>query len=171
VNGFHSAAFHPDGELWAMQFKAYPELHQERLTSAHSFLNRMGPNFRASWGEDLADLETKLTAANGCALATFYVGGGIASSHLLLSGQDLETELQLAQSFVASLRRVRLVQLGAKSLEPFEEILQLKQRPLDVVVLWANPTAPTDRNQLAFDLSVHLAGAFFQAVSVPEVPA
>ena len=61
--------------------------------------------------------------------------------------------------FVDTMRRVPLVQQGAATEKPFESVFTLAERPLYVVVLWANPRISTEDQQSVQELENHLAAA------------
>lgn len=161
--GFHVVGFGPDGSQLGSAFLRIRSLSPKWLESALAFLEDHGNRFRASWGRELEAFETQLTANATSALSTFYVDGTIASSHLYLCGRDKKAEEELTSLFIDSLRKASPVQAQASSSEPFEEIRQLRERPLDVVVIWAPDSVSEERLEMAGELSTHFAAAFFIA--------
>lgn len=158
--GFHVAPV-ADGSLVGTGFWRFSQISNVWLEVAQEFLQRNGSSFRASWGNDLAGFETRLTESQGAALCTFFVDGHLASSHLYLSGLNPREESEVTSLFIDSLRRVRSVQLAATSASPFDEVRRLRERPLDIAVVWSPEAVDETRLQMVRELSIHLAAAFF----------
>lgn len=161
--GFFVAPYAPDGEFLGIGFRQRSDLSPRWLEAAAGFLHAHGSSFRASWGRELNDIETRLTSSNGVALGTFYLGGQIVSSHLFLTGGDVEGERQLTEMFLKSLLNVRLVQIVAKGPDPFGTVRTHAQRPLEVVVIWPPEGVSDERLAMTHELASHFAGAFFHA--------
>lgn len=161
IDGFYIAPHVADGSLVGTGFWRFTQLSNLWLEVAQEFLQRNGSSFRASWGDDLASFETRFTESHGAALCTFFVDGHVASSHLYLSGLNLAEESEVTSMFIESLRRVRSVQLTATSASPFEEVRRLRERPLDIAVVWSPEAVDETKLQMVRELSVHLAAAFF----------
>lgn len=101
-----------------------------------------------------------MTSANGAGLGIFYAHGDIALSTAYLRGDDRNAEDELISMFVSSLRRLKTVQGSQGNDLPFEQVFSLNERPLHVVVVWANPKISADDQELIRELSNHFAGAF-----------
>ncbi|HUP79753.1 MAG TPA: hypothetical protein VM260_14465 [Pirellula sp.] len=114
-----------------------------------------------SWGERLPGIKVKLTCASGAAIGTVCVNDQVASSLLLLSGQSVSAESVLAQMFVESLRRTMHSRAHPSAKTLFEGVLNLKERPLLIVVPWPEAGIFADEHEMVRELGLHLAGAFF----------
>lgn len=163
IDGFFVAPHVPNGELIGVGYWKRSQLSPKWLEVAGSFLESNGNSFRASWGAELSDVETRFTGGSTTAMCTFFVGGRIISSHLYLPGLDPAEEDEVLTMFIDSLHRSRSVIDAAEGQqEPFKGCRTIRERPLDLAVIW--PTeAP--RHELARELSTHLACAFFCGVS------
>jgi hypothetical protein len=114
-----------------------------------------------SWGGKLPGIKVKLTCASGAAIGTVCVNDQVASSLLLLSGQSVSAESAVAQMFVESLRRTMHSRAHPSAKTLFEEVLNLKERPLLIVVPWPEAGISADEHETVRELGLHLAGAFF----------
>jgi hypothetical protein len=160
--GFCVAPFAFDGELLAVDQWPFSKLSSKWLAVCDAFLGSNGSDFNASWAGPLNHIRTRFSSASGTALVTFQVNGTPVSSLALVSGVSEAADIEVLTMFVNSLRGVSLVRSAAKSSTPFEQALRMQQRPLMVVVVWA-PTAVSDQDhELVRELSLHIAGAFFQ---------
>lgn len=119
-----------------------------------------GTSFRTALPGPLNHVELRFTSAAGAALGTFYVGGQLAASAAYLRGDNLDAGQELTGMFVESLRRSSVVQDGKVGAEPFAAVFGLRQRPLHVVVPWANPRIAEKDEDLVRELGNHLAAAF-----------
>ena len=157
---FDSALFAPDGELLGIKTWNLSELSPKWLGVCQSILKDSGKVFRYRMEQTLSHLELSLTSANGSGLGAFYAHGNIVLSVAYLRGEDLQSEDEVLQMFVSSLRQVNLVQKVQTDDTPFASIFGLKQRPLQIVVIWGNMSVSEQDQDLVFELSDHLAGAF-----------
>ena len=157
---FFVAPFTNDGKLIGVGPWELSELSPKWLDVCEAILSHQGPGFRISLEEALSHLEIKLTSANGAGLGMFFAHGHLAISTCYLCGDDLDAENEILSMFVSSLRRSQTMQTSHVSDLPFEEVFSLKQRPLHIVVLWANPKISADDQELIHELSIHFAGAF-----------
>lgn len=162
--GFFVAPFAPDGELLEIGFWQASQLAPKWLDACRRFLDSNGQNFRASWGQQLDHIETKLTADCGAAIGSFYSGGEMAISTLYLSGTAPTVDDEVTELFLRSMRGVGLVKAAQTSAKPFESILTIGDRPLTVVVVWENPAVTESDAQVIRELSLHFAAAFFDEV-------
>ena len=117
-------------------------------------------SFRTTLPGPLNHVELKFTSAAGAALGTFYVGGQLAASAAYLRGDSLDADQELMDMFVESLRRSSLVQNCKTEADPFAAVFGLRQRPLHVVVPWANPKIEEKDQDLVHELGNHIAAAF-----------
>jgi hypothetical protein len=163
--GFHVAAFAGNGELEGVGRWDADTLSPKWLRICGDFLAAHGSRFDAAWPGELAHVRTKFTATAGVALATFKVREKIASSLALSSGRESAAEHTVLDMFVRSLRNVEIVRATARSDDPFDAVLRIRERPLLVIVPWADPEISDPTEALVRKLSVHLAGAFFGTVA------
>jgi hypothetical protein len=157
---FDSALFAPDGELLGVQTCVVSELSQKWLVICRSVIDSFGDSFQYQFKDNLSHLKMNLTSAGSGGLGSFYVHDNIVLSTAYLRGFEPSAEDEMLEMFIASLRRVDLVQKLQSDKPPFEEMFNLKQRPLQVVVIWGNTRVSDEDQDLAFELSDHFAGAF-----------
>jgi len=154
------APFAFNGELMGIGKCEVSELSLKWLDICRAILNDHGPVFRVSLGDSLSHLEIKLTSANGAGLGIFYAHSEIELSTAYLSGDDPKSENDILSMFVSSLRKSNVVQNSQINSLPFEEVFSVKERPLHIVVVWANPKISDEDQELIQELSSHFAGAF-----------
>lgn len=157
--GFHLAAFAPDGEFMGVGFWETRALSQKWLTICADFLAAHGDSFRASWGQQLAHIETQLTSDSGAALGSFYVHGQIAVSSIYLGGRAPAVDSEVLDAFLQSLRRTR--EAAGRGNEAFESLRTIAERPLAGVIVWENPKISELDADLVRELSTHFAAAYF----------
>ncbi|MFC4314278.1 hypothetical protein ACFPN2_34760 [Steroidobacter flavus] len=158
---FHIAAFGVDGSLVGMDMWSSERLSGQWLAICREYLNQHGSSFDEPWSGKLSHIRTKLTAARGAALVTFSAHGRIVSSLALASGASQVTEKSVLEMFVNSLRQTQLVRVAARTQEPFQQVLQIAERPVMIVVPWADEAISEQDHTLVRELSIHLAAAFF----------
>lgn len=90
----------------------------------------------------------------------FYVNGALALSVGLFRSDSEETESAVLNAFVDSLRTSRVVQVATDSPHPFDDLLQLKKRPLFALVAWPPDELSETDASLVRELSTHFAAAF-----------
>ena len=159
--GFYIAPFAIDGEQLGLAYWEMATLSGEWLASCEKHLQQHGLCFDAPWSGNLSHIETKFTAASGVALATFRADGKIAASVLLASGRVPASESEVMDSFVQSLRKVRIASAAAASPEPFQKALAIAERPLMIVVPWPDDAISDENHELVQELAIHMAGSFF----------
>jgi hypothetical protein len=155
---FCVAAFTPDGELVGTGMRKLAELSPKWLSVCQALLDANGSVFRISPGQTLSHIELKLTSADGAGLGAFFVHGHLATSTAYFRGAVPEAEAEVQRMFLASLRPSK--RLGAPSGTPFEALLGIPERPLHVVIPWANPRVSDEDYSLLRELSDHFAGVF-----------
>jgi hypothetical protein len=164
---FYSVAvFDASGELVGKGERYIDRLSNKWLSIADAFLSHHGMNFAATWEGPLSHIETKVTSSDGAALVTFSVNSVVTTSIALLAGGSASKEASLLAMFANSLRQVDLVRASARRIDPFSEILEIDERPLMIVVSWGPEAVSEDDVGLVQELSIHLAGAFFERVQV-----
>jgi hypothetical protein len=166
--GFFIAPFVIDGESEGIDYWEIAKLSGKWLAICADHLEKHGSSFDAPWPGHLSYLSTRLTAASGAALVTFRVHGKLASSVALASGRSPAADAEVLKLFVESLRRVRLVVASAQSLEPFEKMLAIVERPVMVVVPWPDTGISDQDHAVVRELELHTAGAFFSAAGQCE---
>jgi hypothetical protein len=155
------APFALDGELLGVELVRADALSPKWLDVCRHFLDAHGPVFRASFGQMLQHLELKLTSQAGHGLGTWYANQQIVVSTAYLNGRDHRAEMDMLAMFVDSLRRNDAVQQAKATPQPFAQMATPDQRPLHVVVVWANPAVSDQDTELVRELSTHFAAAFF----------
>lgn len=163
-NGFFVAAFAADGHLEGVHRWAAGSLSGKWVELCREYLDYHGDNFVASWSGELARLSTRLTSEQGVALVTFSLDGKAVASILLASGNAVRAEMSVMKLFINSLIGVDQVRLSATTDEPFREMLSMTDRPLMVVIPWADETVDDQEHALVRELSLHLAAAYFARV-------
>lgn len=158
---FYVAAFNIDGESIGMEKIEIDSLSSKWTENCAKYLERHGDNFDTPWDENLSFIRTRLTSASGTALITFSSNEKPAASIFLARGISQATELSVLKMFINSLRNTDLVRASARSIEPFEEMFSIEDRPLMVVVPWADPDITDNENKIVRELSMHLAAAYF----------
>ena len=162
VSGFFVLPVGIDGESVGSGFWERSRLSERWLGVCKDYLAAHGAAFEASWDGDIQHVRAKVTSASGAALVTLFVHGKVVLSILLLSGISPQTDNAVSQMFVDSLKRTAPVRVTAQSLSPFTEIFAKQGRPLMVLVPWPQPTVTDEDHGLAYELALHLAGAFFR---------
>lgn len=157
---FEIAAFGFDGDLLGTATRHVSALSQRWLTVCSELLEDYGEVFRRSMGAQLSHIEIQLTSANGAGLGMFYVNGALALSVGLFRGVSEETESAVFNMFVDSLRNSGVVQVATDSARPFDDLLQLKKRPLFALVAWPPDGLGEIDADLVRELSTHFAAAF-----------
>src|SRR5688572_4005152 len=154
------APFAPDGELIGVAGRALAELSPKWLGFCHEMLASNGAAFRCPIPlSPLQHITLQVTAGSGTALVSLLVNDQPASSAVALTGQESAAESEVLKMFVASMRRVPLVQQAATTSKPFEAVFGLAERPLYIVIPWANPRISDADRELVQQLENHLAGA------------
>ena len=157
---FDSALFAPDGEMLGIKTWNASELSPKWFGICRSILENSSDVFRYRFAQNLSHLELSLTSANGAGVGAFYAHGNIVLSTAFLRGEDSQSENEALEMFVSSLRRVDLVQKLQLDNSPFAEVFNLKQRPLQIVMIWGNTLVSEQDQDIVFELSDHFAGAF-----------
>lgn len=160
-NGFFVAAFGVDGRLVGVDHWGMESMSAKWLELCGEYLDYHGSNFNAPWSGALAHISTKFTADQGVALVTFSSNGRPLASILLASGNSKDADLSVMRLFINSLIGVDAVRLGASTDEPFREMLSIPDRPLMVVIPWADESIDDQDHSLVQELSLHLAAAYF----------
>lgn len=158
--GFYIAGFGVDGELEGTDFWPFERLSAKWLDICREYLAAYGASFDEPWSGTLSHIRTRFTAVSSAALVTLSTHGRPVASVALASGFARDAELSVLKMFVNSLRGVELVGIAAKSQEPFEQMLEIPERPLMIVVPWASPETSEQDHALVRELSIHMAGAF-----------
>jgi hypothetical protein len=154
------APFAPDGELIAVAGRSLSDLSPQRLQFCRKLLDESGVTLRISVPMPaLEHIGLQVTSNGSAALVTFRVREHVATSAVALVGKDRASETEILRRFVNSMRRVPLVQRVATTAAPFEAAFGLTQRPLYIVVPWANPQINDSDMELVQELENHLAGA------------
>jgi hypothetical protein len=161
-DGFSIAPFAADGASLGTGFWHFSKLSPKWIETCRGFLVAHGASFRASWGQQLDRIDTKLTAANGAGIGTFYVDGIPAASTLYLSGANEAVDEEVRQLFIGSMLNVQAVRACASTPTPFSSIRAIRDRPLCVVVVWQDERISDEDSALVRELSNHFAAAFFQ---------
>jgi hypothetical protein len=154
------APFAVDGELLGVAGRSLSELSPRWLGFLHELLATQGPTFRCPIPvPPLEHITLQVTSADGAALVSFAVRDQPATSAVALTGSDPTADAKVLRMFVDSMRRVPLVRQVAATPAPFEAAFRLAQRPLYVVIPWANPKVSDADQDLVQELENHLAGA------------
>jgi len=158
------APFSFDGELIGVAGRSVATLSPRWLDFCRRLLGELGPVFRRAIPlPPLEHITLQFTTNDSAALVSFYVREQPATSAVALRGKRPGAEAEVLRMFVESLRRVPVVQQAAGSAAPFEAAFGLSQRPLYVVVLWANPQIRDADLELVQELDNHLAAAFLSS--------
>ncbi|MCC8443898.1 hypothetical protein LN449_15420 [Xanthomonas cannabis] len=158
---FCVAAFSVDGLLVGAHQWTMASLSPNWLDLCSEYLDHHGDHFNAQWSGALAHISTNFTSEQGVALVTFSSNGMPAASILLASGKSRDADLSAMKLFINSLIGIDAVRLGAATDEPFREMLSIPDRPLMVVVPWADESDDAQEHSLIRELSLHLAAAYF----------
>jgi hypothetical protein len=157
---FFNAPFTLDGDLLGIGECDVAGLSEKWLTMCEEIICKHGPNFRASFGQRLDHLEIKFSSDSGVGLGTFYAHGHVVVSTAYLSGQHAASEQEVVSMFVDSLKKVDVVRQAAINEQPFKAMATIGQRPLHVIVVWANPSVAEQDDKLVRELANHFAGAY-----------
>ena len=157
---FFVAPFSLDGEQIGIGVVQLSDLSPKWLRVCEMLLASHGPAFRKSLGQMLAHVEIKLTSISGAGIGSFYAHNQLVVSTAYFRGQDSAAEQELERMFIDSLQSSETVQKAARTLQPFEALTEIKNRPLHVVVAWANPNATAEDQNLVRELANHFAAAY-----------
>ena len=150
---FHIAVFEASGDLVDQGAWEFAKLSNRWLSIAQEMLATESLAARhAIPVENLTHLEVNYTRAGRSGIVTYYAHGHLASSALLLSGENPVVDSQIEQMFLTSVRRKP---------EAFNALSSLKVRPLQAIAIWGNPKVSESDYGLLRDFSLHFAGAFF----------
>jgi hypothetical protein len=140
---------------------AFRNLSDRWVHVAEEMLRSESP--AARWAipvENLDHLEVRCTRAQGSGIVGYYANGHLASSALLLSGQNSAVEKEIQQMFLSSL---------PGSPGAFVALDSMHVRPVQAIAIWGNPNVSESDYGLLRDFSLHFAGAFFRRnSSVPN---
>ena len=157
------APFTPGGDLIAVAGRSVSELSPRWLDFCRGLLRERGPVFHEPVPlPPLSHITLRFTSVDGAALVGLTVHGNAVSSAIALRGENPVTETDALKMFVESLRAVPLVKQAAEGASPFEAAFGLNERPLYVVVPWADPQIADGDQQLVMELENHLAAAFLR---------
>jgi hypothetical protein len=158
VPDHHVALFAPDGSLTAFSGAAASALSPRWKDFWRRMLDAHGPVFKAAIPiPPLSHIGVRLTRMDGAALVSFTVQGQPVTSAVALTGQHSDSEAEVLQMFVDSLRRTQLVRAYASDKPPFEEMFRLSQRPLYIAVIWGNPAVNDEDHETVIEFESHLA--------------
>lgn len=154
------APFTPDGERVAVAARSLSTLSPRWLGFCQQLLSSHGTTFRCAVPlPGLDHITLTVTSSDGVALVSFSVHGEPASSAIALSGAESNAESEALRLFVDSMRRVPFVQEAAGTATPFQAMFGLAERPLYMVIPWANPRICDADQELVQQLENHLAAA------------
>jgi hypothetical protein len=159
VDAFHVAVFTADGQLEGTGIRPLSRLSPRWLSVCDNLLAQ-GPAFRSSLGGPLSHIEIKLMSSNGAGLGMFFAHGVLVTSTAYFRGDSPETEKQVLEMLLTSLRNSVPAHLVTSSAVPFEALRSLSARPLNVVVVWGALEVSEQDNELVQELSNHFAGAY-----------
>jgi hypothetical protein len=157
---FFTAAYALDGELVGVGQQHISQLSKRWINVAAALLAEQGSNFDAHLRGPLAHMRLKLTSSDGMGLGMFFVNDQLVASTAYLRGDDPAGEKQLCEMFVQSLESTGYVRRAATTEMPFRSILQLRERPLHIAIVWGNPNVSQDDHQLVQEFATHMAAAF-----------
>jgi hypothetical protein len=161
AKGFFIVPFTPAGGAAEVGFWQADQLSSKWLEVCSGFLRAHGSSFRASWGQRLSHIETKLTSDSGAGIGSFYADGEPVISTLYLSGAAPAIEDEVTGLFLESMRKIKAVVMAQTSAKPFDAIRAIADRPLTAAVIWQNPAVEESDAQVIRELSLHFAAAFF----------
>jgi hypothetical protein len=160
TSDFYIAPFVIDGQLEGIGGCSLSRLSPKWLAFCREVLDTHGPSFRCSIPlPELEHISVHSTSSKGASLVSFSVRKEPATSAAALSGIDPDADGEVLRMFVDSLRKTPLVRQAAASSLPFEAVFGISERPLYIVIPWANPSISDQDMQLVQELQKHLAGA------------
>jgi hypothetical protein len=139
---FFIAPFALDGELMGLARWHVSDLSPKWIDVCRKLLQQHGSVFRVSFGQMFGHFEVKLTSSGGAGFGVFYANDEI-------------------DMFLESLRSTSIVQRVKACEQAFAKMLEISERPLNIVVAWANPNVARQDYELVKELSTHFAAAFF----------
>lgn len=159
-HGFQVATFAMDGELEGVGQRRFDQLSSKWLAVCADLFQRHGAVFIENWPVDLPNTEVRFTSEAGNALVTLNYCGLAVASAALLNGGNLVAELELLEMFASSLGAAKRSK-APDAQAPFSAAMQVAERPLLVVVSWAHERIPQRVCDVARELLLHLAAAYF----------
>jgi hypothetical protein len=161
-DGFYLAVYSGDGMFHGVREWRYASLAEHWISTLSSFLKIQGDKFRASLGGPLSHVEIQFTSISGSALVTIYVNKNIAISGALASG-NTDIDAQIIQMFHSSILKSKFLSTFIEG-ERFQGMATINERPLAIIVPWANPQVSDTDIEMTQEMFWHLAGAYFKAL-------
>jgi len=160
--GFFIAVFLIDGEQEGFYYWEYSKLNDQWSEVYTNQFKSSGFSFDVAIAPNHPQMRVKVMGESRMLLATLTHEGKVALSALLLTGAEPNAESELVQMFVESLRASVKAQFMIDTSGFFEGIKHIAERPLMIVIPWANhPRGPED-DSLLRDLGLGLAKTFFE---------
>ena len=86
--------------------------------------------------DPFGDFSVHATIAGTSGIASFFVRDALASSSAFLSGDNAALDQQVLAMFIESLRRIPIVIESSATIEPFAQMLDVRERPIHFAVPW-----------------------------------
>lgn len=161
-DGFFVASFSAFGEFVGTGWWRYEKLSKKWTARCRELLVGLGESFDYRWSAELSNLRTKLTAAKGTGLCTFFIGDQVVCSMLLLIGINERAERDAMHMFASSLQGNIPSSMSEQVGGSFFKMTSIAERPLMVVVSFPNESMSEQDQDIVRELSWHFAAAFFQ---------
>ncbi len=160
TSDFYIAPFVIDGQLEGIGRWTLSRLSPRWLNFCCELLASHGSSFSCSIPlPPLEHITLRITSDRGATLINFSVRDNPASSAAALSGMNPAADAEVLRMFVDSLRRVPLVKETAALPLPFEAAFGISERPLYIVIPWADIGISDEDMQLVQELQKHMAAA------------
>jgi len=165
IDRFWIAPFVLDGELLGVGEWRFEDLSSRWIEVCTSLIEQYGPVFDENLQGPFSHIRIRCTATGSGAMVILYAHDLAASSSVIVLGTAPAAEAQMlamfAENICASTLRYQVSGLS----KPFDEMTTLPQRPIAMVVPWAQSSISEQDHDLVTELMRHLAAALILKLS------
>ena len=165
VDRFWIAPFVLDGELLGVGEWWIKDLSSHWIDVCTSLIEHYGPTFDQHLQGALSHIRIRCTAIDCGAMVVLYAHGLAASSFAVVLGTSPTAEAHMLAMFADSVRASTLRYHADGSNKPFHEMATLSDRPMVIVVPWAQSPVSQQDHELVTELVRHLAAALILNLS------
>ncbi|WP_447725893.1 hypothetical protein [Sphingomonas koreensis] len=159
IERFWIAPFVLDGELLGIGEWWIKDLSSHWIDVCASLLEHYGPIFDQHLQGPLSHIRIRCTAIDSGAMVVLYAYDVAATSFVVVLGAAPPAEAQMLSMFAESVRSSTLHYQVAGLREPFHEMSTLIERPIAMVVPWAQSSVSEEDHELVTELMRHFTAA------------
>lgn len=165
VDRFWIAPFVLDGESLGVGEWWIKDLSSHWIEVCTSLIEYYGPIFDEHLQGPLSHIRIRCTAAGSGAMVIIYAHGLPALSFIVVVGTAPAAEAGMLAMFAESVRESTLRYQVSGISKPFHEMTTLPERPIAMVVPWAQSSISEQDHELSNELMRHLAAALILKLS------